>query len=66
MPDEWTQVIRNKPLSDVRKSLLRINLRNARSGKPHVNVIGAVNDAVVIGCVCLDSVKAAKEEICQS
>ncbi len=63
--DEWTQVIRDKSMTEIRKSLLTINLSNARQGLPHVNVIGEAKGGIVIGCVSLDVVKKAKEEICR-
>lgn len=62
---DWTQVIPGKTTAEVKRRLLAINLANARSGLPHVNIIGESKGSVVIGCSSLESVKSAKAQICQ-
>lgn len=62
---EWTQVIPGKTSAEVRRKLLPINLSNARTGLPHVDILGEASGSVVIGCVSLEAVKAAKAQICQ-
>lgn len=62
---DWTQVIPGKTAAEVKRQLLSINLSNARNGLPHVDIIGEANGSVVIGCTSLESVKAAKVQICQ-